>query len=380
MKHLILFITGRLDDMLAKGNVWYVKHYERYFDKVTVVYLTGSYPHIVRKGKTKLISVGTNQYLFDLIVAPFKLFKIVRRVKPSSLLTADILYGWWTTILLRLLMRKKINLMPVCHVHTIYPAKTGFFLPWLPRWIERGMLDASFWMANKIILNKHYPELNKFFLERGYTRRKIQFVDVLVEEYPTVDFYQLLNKKFDYPKQFPKNDKPILLSVARLFPDKLMFDLLEMLSELVHRNIDAHLILVGEGPLKIEMENRAKEMSIEQNITFLGAMLNSDLVPLYQHSTLVVSTLMGTSLREAALCGVPIVCYRNAVVNDILENDKTAYLAHNNSPLELANQVEHALKDPEGRKKIGRNIQEMARAFWGTERLSSALQTAFEQS
>jgi hypothetical protein len=47
--------------MLAKGNVWYVRHYEAYFDRVYVAYMFGSPHEPVTNGNTTLVSLGSGR-------------------------------------------------------------------------------------------------------------------------------------------------------------------------------------------------------------------------------------------------------------------------------------------------------------------------------
>lgn len=91
-KSLVYFGTTKFEDMARKGNVWYVRHYEAYFDEVYVVYLMGDEKKIVFQGDTHLISLGSGRNKFDLFFAPYRLLKLCRKVKPTSYLTADLVF------------------------------------------------------------------------------------------------------------------------------------------------------------------------------------------------------------------------------------------------------------------------------------------------
>lgn len=379
MKHLLLFGVNRMEDMVHKGNIWYVRHYEQYFDKVTLVYLTGAYASTLEQGNTRVFSVGSRHYLLDLILAPFRLYQVARKTKPTTYLTADIIFSWWTTWLTRLFLKAKITLMPVCQIHLIYHEKSNYFLPKnIPNFVEKIMFDASFYCANAILLTRYFEDLITFFKKRRFTERRVKIVDVIGEEYPTVEFYNLIDQKQSFPAVFQKVSKPILLAVSRLAPDKCIFDLIDTIGELKKRGCEVQLMIAGEGPLKTALEERAREWQVAESITFLGSLRNVDLVPLYQHATLVISTLTGTALREAALCGAPIVCYRSIVVDGFLEHGKTGYIAESNIPMALADQVEVALHDVSKRTQIATAVREKALHMWGLLRLRNALTEAFQ--
>ncbi len=90
-----------MDDMLKKGNIWYVRHYESYFDKVYVVYLFGSPHESILNKNTTLVSLGTGNRLIDLIFAPYRLYKFAKKNKPTAYLTADLVFSWWTSWLIK---------------------------------------------------------------------------------------------------------------------------------------------------------------------------------------------------------------------------------------------------------------------------------------
>ena len=79
-KTFIDFTTTRLEDMLRKGNVWYVRHYEAYFDEVYIVYLMGDEKKTVSQGKTTLVSLGSGRNKLDLFCAPFRLLMFTKKV------------------------------------------------------------------------------------------------------------------------------------------------------------------------------------------------------------------------------------------------------------------------------------------------------------
>src|SRR5215813_5765858 len=98
--------------MLAKGNVWYVRYWEEYFDNVYVVYLLGRRHEPVVNGRTTLVSLGTGRKT-DLFWAPYRLAGFARRIQPSHYVMSDLVFLWWTARLMKLFRRPIVYLMPV---------------------------------------------------------------------------------------------------------------------------------------------------------------------------------------------------------------------------------------------------------------------------
>jgi rhamnosyl/mannosyltransferase len=100
----------------------------------------------------------------------------------------------------------------------------------------------------------------------------------------------------------------IILFVGRLVYYKGVEYLIEAMKE-----VDAKLLLVGEGPLKKNLINLANKMGIKDKIVFVGMVDDEDLVSYYHACTIftlpsiVNSEAFGIVQIEAMACGKPVV-------------------------------------------------------------------------
>lgn len=60
-------------------------------------------------------------------------------------------------------------------------------------------------------------------------------------------------------------------TVGRLAPEKNQAVLVDAVAELRRRSIDAHLLLVGEGRMRRELEQRVAQQAMQPHVTFAGA-------------------------------------------------------------------------------------------------------------
>ena len=67
-----------------------------------------------------------------------------------------------------------------------------------------------------------------------------------------------------------QNTNNTILTVARLDKQKDHFTLLKAFELLVKEIKNVQLLLVGDGPLKKELQDIVKELNIESNVEFLG--------------------------------------------------------------------------------------------------------------
>ena len=148
--------------------------------------------------------------------------------------------------------------------------------------------------------------------------------DVMVEHFGrTPDSVETVyigvdEKKFDrneveagilYQELNISSDRPVVLFICRLHPQKRPFLMLEIAKKVAARNPDVAFAVVGDGPQEAELREKAKSLGLENNVYFLGA--RKDVRPYYRDAkvTLVCSLKEGLSLTayESCAMGVPVV-------------------------------------------------------------------------
>ena len=104
-------------------------------------------------------------------------------------------------------------------------------------------------------------------------------------------------------------DRPIVLFICRLHPQKRPFLMLEIARKLAQKVPEAAFAVVGDGPQERELRNRASDMHLDGHVYFLGA--RKDVRGYYRDAkaTLVCSLKEGLSLTayESCAMGVPVV-------------------------------------------------------------------------
>lgn len=103
--------------------------------------------------------------------------------------------------------------------------------------------------------------------------------------------------------------KVVLISVGRLSPPKNFGDLLLAYSEVRKAFPNVLLLIVGNGPLFIDLQSKVREMNLTDSVFLLG---ERDDVPLLLHSSdiFVISSIwegLPMAILEAMMAGLPIV-------------------------------------------------------------------------
>jgi len=150
-----------------------------------------------------------------------------------------------------------------------------------------------------------------------------------------------------------------LIFVARCYPQKDHATLLRALAAVP----DAHLFLVGDGPLRPSLEAMAQSLRIRDRVTFLGyrqdvaAVLKAS--DIYVHST--HSDGFGIAACEAMAAGLPVVASDVPGLAQVVAG--AGILFPPGDEKTLAHHLNALIKSPEKQREMGRASLQRARQF-----------------
>jgi 1,2-diacylglycerol 3-alpha-glucosyltransferase len=140
----------------------------------------------------------------------------------------------------------------------------------------------------------------------------------------------------------------VLLFVGRLNQEKrpqLAYDLFRKLCRV--RN-DVWMVMVGEGPLRQELAQRAIQDGLKERLTLTGLVPYAEMPAIYNGAYLWVSTsqseVQPMVALEAVACGLPAVAYADPALRGVIEDGVNGFVVER-SDLFL-NHVHTLLDDP----------------------------------
>lgn len=117
-------------------------------------------------------------------------------------------------------------------------------------------------------------------------------------------------------------------NVGRLSPEKGLAGLVEATAELTRQGLPVHLVLVGDGPQRAELEALARQRDIAERVHWVG--YQADPRPWYEAMDVFVSNSLREGLPnvllEAMALEVPVVATRIAGVARLIEPEGNALL------------------------------------------------------
>ncbi len=177
------------------------------------------------------------------------------------------------------------------------------------------------------------------------------------------------------------SEDPIILYVGRLVYYKGCDVLIKAM-----KNVNARLMLVGEGPLRGELETLANDLQIADRVQFLGRISDDDLANAYRRSSLFVlpSTLptecFGLVQVEAMLSGKPVINTNLPTgVPWVSIHNETGMTVPPNDSNALASAINQLLDDSPLRYKLGRQAKERAQNMFTLKRHVAAVADLYQE-
>ncbi len=164
-------------------------------------------------------------------------------------------------------------------------------------------------------------------------------------------------------------ENPVVVTIGRMVYEKGFPDLLQAWAILKSHGIHGHLVFVGDGLLRQDLERRVEELDLEESVTFAGE--RDDVIRCLRHSDVFVSSSisegMSNAILEALGAGLPLVATDVGGASDILTDGVNGYLVPPASPEALAKKLEALLLDPEVRRAFGEESGNKARTSFSIQ-------------
>ncbi|OGH12350.1 MAG: hypothetical protein A2776_02565 [Candidatus Levybacteria bacterium RIFCSPHIGHO2_01_FULL_40_10] len=145
-----------------------------------------------------------------------------------------------------------------------------------------------------------------------------------------INIEKFANGKSGYLRSLLKiENDPILLYVGRLAKEKSVDFIIKAFKRVIENESKAHLVLVGDGPDRKELEALAKRLGVAASTHFLGELELESMHEVYKDATVFVfsstSETQGMVVPEALASGVPVVAIDDPAY-ECIENGKNGYL------------------------------------------------------
>jgi glycosyltransferase involved in cell wall biosynthesis len=176
-------------------------------------------------------------------------------------------------------------------------------------------------------------------------------------------------------------DDPVVGIVAMLRPEKDHVSFLRAARTVVDELPRARFLIIGDGPIRPELEALCTELRLTPNVHFAGA--RDDVARLLQAIDVFVLSSVTVecfpiSLLEAMACARPAVCSAVGGIPEMINDGETGYLVPPKDPQQLASRLVKLLQDPLTARRMGRAARARVEAEFDLDRSIAAAQQAIE--
>lgn len=175
----------------------------------------------------------------------------------------------------------------------------------------------------------------------------------------------------------PQSAARVAMVASMHLPDKGHGNLLEAAALLEQRGLHAEWLLVSDGALRREHEEKARALGLE--VQFLGR--RSDVPRLLRHVDLLVHPSWAegfpNAVLEAMCAGKPVVATRVGGCPELVSAE-TGRLVEPRRPDQLAGAIEELLSHPSLAQELGRRGRRVVEERYSLERLSQTIESLYE--
>ncbi len=178
-----------------------------------------------------------------------------------------------------------------------------------------------------------------------------------------------------------ENAVPQLITVCRLVPAKGIDILLQACAELKKRGHPFVLHIIGDGPIRKELEGMATDLGLYEDTIFYGYMLHpEEFMPFFDVFVLPSrAEAFGSVFAEAALCWLALIGTNVGGIAEQIEDGVNGVLVPVDDADALANGIEKVLVDPDFRYQLSRAAWDNAKQKYSLSRVLFQLKELYRE-
>ena len=215
--------------------------------------------------------------------------------------------------------------------------------------------------SDKIIVASNF--LKDLAQKIGLSEEKIEVIynsiDFLEDEHSSVSKEEI-NRKLNL-------DGKVILTNARLIPWKGIDMLIEIMPRLIKRHGRIILVIISDGPERVNLEKLVVELGLENNVFFTGIIGRQQVIDYLKIADVFVLNTnyegMSHVLLEAMKVGAPIITTPAGGNPETIKDEKTGLLVDYRNKEQWLEAINRILDNPELAKRLVDNARKDLKRF-----------------
>ena len=293
------------------------------------------------------------------------LCRLVRAERISMIGSTEPLYLGMIGLLLARISRLPLLVTIIANHDAMYQTVGHATYPRLfryrsvERWIERRVLSS----ADMVVIGSE--DNRRYALDNGARPERVR----------QFRFGELIHPShFQEPAERPSvrdelgiGERPFLLTVSRLAPVKHPEDVIDVFAEARKEVPSLVAVIVGDGPMRMELEQRARELGVDDALILAGTRDQAWIARALASASVIASPVTGRALVEAALSGRPIVAYDFEWQSEFISSGHDGMVVPYRDTKEMAAAVCLLLQQPDVADQLGARARRKTLQTWSPE-------------
>jgi N-acetyl-alpha-D-glucosaminyl L-malate synthase BshA len=179
----------------------------------------------------------------------------------------------------------------------------------------------------------------------------------------------------------PPGTDGLVVHMSNFRPVKRVDAVLEVF-RMIRASVAARLVLIGDGPDRPMVEERARQYGLADQVVFVGeehepvrwlSIADVFLLPSSKES-------FGLAALEAMACEVPVIASNAGGLPEIVKNGVTGYVCGLDALDEMASHAVRLLRDGAARRAMGVRGAQLVREYYCTERIVPLYEQAYQRA
>lgn len=207
--------------------------------------------------------------------------------------------------------------------------------------IIRKLRDVLYQKADAVVLQTND--------NKNYFNKKVKSISYVIPNPISMDDY--VGKALNTKKE------KVIVSVGRLEKQKNQLLLINAFAKVYEKHNDYKLIIYGEGNYRKELEDRIKELKLEETIKLPGS-TNKVFDDISSAEAFVLSSNyegMPNALMEAMCLGLPVISTKVSGSTDLIINEENGLIIDINDELALVKSINKLIEDKDNANNLAVN-------------------------
>jgi glycosyltransferase involved in cell wall biosynthesis len=249
-------------------------------------------------------------------------------------------------------------------------------------------LDPS--PLNRLIERRVVDTVDRVVVGSEFTRRQLagelgcRIDHVAVVPYGVDTRFAPGARRLDLVHRYGLDGSQVVLFLGGLKPRKNLPLLLDVFARVTRGAPAARLVVAGGGPLRTDLERRARELGLGGRVVFTGYVPEAEKVAHFNLADVFVfpSAMEGFGLAvgEAMSCGLPVVASDRGSIPEVLVDGEGGVLADPAEPERFAEALAALLADPGRRAAYGHANRTRIDARFRWDRCVAATTAVYEEA